>query len=122
MNTDNGLLAHGTPALLVRGKKRHEVIIVTDHHPFPAVTVKYRKEDWIVGRNELLSTEQIERERQEELQRQRESMKDLIEAFTAGHKNVRAIATYLGCQMVDVLSRCRKAERLGFIALEKSKK
>lgn len=116
----------GDWAILKAKKKRIEVEIMHDHSmddpPFPAVTIRKdgRKEECIVGRNELISYEELEAEKQAALQKEKDSVADVVTAFEAGNISYMAIAKHLGKQLCEVLSRVRKAERLGLVKVVKS--
>lgn len=114
-------MKHGDTVLLKRGKKRYSCTVVSDHTAtFPAVTVLRGKDEWVVGINELLTKEDIERERAEKRRKDEESVQRVVDMFKQGRTTMRAIAEGLGKQMVDVLSQCRKAQRLGLIQLTKN--
>lgn len=124
-------MKRGKLAILKHAKKRIEVTIVHDHSiddpPFPAVTItKVGKLEYIVGKNELMSFEELEAEQKAaelvKLEAAKESVKDVVAAFEAGNISVMAIAKHMGKQMCEVLSRARKAERLGLIKLVKEAK
>lgn len=108
--------------LLQRGKKRYPATVISDHTAtFPAVTVEVRGDPWIVGINEIITPEQAKKEQEEVRAKEEASVKDVVDSFKAGHVTFRAIADALGKQMVDVLSKCRKAERLGLIKVNRLK-
>lgn len=108
--------------LLQRGKKRYQVKVISDHTAtFPAITVEHRGDPWIVGINEIVTQDQINQEAASERAKEESTVKDVVDAFKAGHVTFRAIADALGKQMVDVLSKCRKAERLGLIKVNRLK-
>lgn len=108
--------------LLQRGKKRYPATVISDHTAtFPAVTVEVRGDPWIVGINEIVTQDQINQEAASERAKEESTVKDVVDAFKAGHVTFRAIADALGKQMVDVLSKCRKAERLGLIKVNRLK-
>lgn len=121
-------MKRGAIALMKRSKRRVKVIVVHDHTeddpPFPAVTVRKGEsgDEWIVGRNELLSPEEQEAERQDKRKHAEESVADVVAAFQAGNISVMAIARHMGKQMCEVLSRAKKAERMGLIKLVKEAK
>lgn len=110
----------GDRVILKRKKKRYPAIILSDHTAtFPAVTIEVRGDAWIVGIDEILTPEQLKQEQAEAKAKEESTVKDVVDAFKAGHVTFRAIANALGKQMVDVLSRCRKAERMGLIKLNR---
>lgn len=115
----------GDKALLIRGKKRTQVKVMHDHTqddpPFPAVTIKMGEKpgEWIVGRHELLSPEEIKAEEDAHRKRAEDSLQDIVNAFNAGNISVIAIARHLNKQVCEVVSRARKAERMGLIKLVK---
>lgn len=125
-------MKRGKNAILKNGKKRLGVTIVHDHSiddpPYPAVTIRKgeRGEEYIVGKNELMTYEELEAEEDAKelakLEVAKESVKDIVAAFEAGNISVMAIAKHMGKQMCEVLSRARKAERLGLIKLVKEAK
>lgn len=106
---------------LKRGKKNRHVEILHDHSqddpPFPAVTVRYRSEEWIVGVNELSKVKNKEEEFQEKVQEflASKNVPEMLEAISVGNGKVRDIAEHMGVQMIDIVSKFRKAIRLGVI-------
>ena len=113
-------MKHGDKVLLKRGKKRYDCTVVSDHTAlFPAVTVNRGGDEWIVGINEIMTPDEIKAEEEAKMAAEAETVKDVVDAFKSGHNTIRAIADSLGKQMIDVLSRCRKAQRMGLITLEK---
>jgi len=119
-------MKRGDMVLLKRSKRRISCEVIHDHSaddpPFPAVTIKNNGSNWIVGTHELLSAEDIEAERVAKRQLQEDSVADIVNAFKAGNHSIRKISLALNKQMVDVLSRARKAQRLGLITLVKESK
>lgn len=119
--------------MLKHGDKRIEATVIHDYSlddpPYPAVRI-YKtgrgKEEYLVGRSELLSKKEYEQEQEAEekaiLEEFRVAYADIIGAFEAGNISVMAIAKHLKKQHCEVLSRCRKAERLGFIKLVKGER
>lgn len=119
-------MKRGDHVLLKRGKKRKSVEVIHDHSadnpPFPALTIKNNGSEWIVGIHEIVTKEELEAERAAEKARQAEALADIVTAYAKGNDTIRAIASSLGKQMVDVLSKARKAERLGLIKLRRESK
>lgn len=107
--------------ILKRGKRRHSVEILHDHSkddpPFPAVTVRYRSEQWIVGVSELTNPADPKEEERKKLHEFlcSKHVSGIIEAISNGMKTVREIAEYMDVQMIDILSKFKKAKRLGII-------
>lgn len=113
-------MKHGDKVILKRGKKRYSCTVVSDHTAlFPAITINRGGDEWIVGVNEIVSPEEIRAEEEAKKAAEAATVADVVNAFNAGCHTIRTIADSLGKQMIDVLSRCRKAERLGLIKMEK---
>jgi hypothetical protein len=108
----------GDEVFLKRGKKLQRCVVICDYSkgdpPFPAVRVYCGGDEWIVGKHELshFSTEH-DRIIHEFLKSN--NAKAIVDAYAGGAKTVRAIAEKLGLQMIDVLSKFRKAKRLGLL-------
>ncbi len=103
-----------------KGRKRYWVEVVSDHTPtFPAVTVLRGEEEWIVGINDLVTAEEIKVEEQAKRVLAEQSVADIVEAFKAGNDTFGSIARFIGFSQVQILSRARKAERLGLIKLKR---
>lgn len=119
-------MKRGDKVQLKRGKTRKWCEVVHDHSiddpPFPAVTVDYNSANWIVGTHEIVSAEEIEAERAAKRQEQEDSVADIVREFKAGNDTMRKLAVALNKQMIDILSRVRKAQRLGLIKLVKESK
>lgn len=118
----------GDSAILKSKKKRIPVTVMHDHTqddpPFPAVTIRKgeKKEEYIVGRHEIISPEELASEMAAHLQNQKDSVADVVAAFEAGNISYMAIAKHLGKQLCEILSRVRKAERLGLVKVVKEAK
>lgn len=125
-------MKRGEHAILKSGKRRVEITVLHDHSvddpPFPAVTILKgeKKESYIVGTSEIMTYEEEAAEEAAvelaKFEAAKESVKDVVAAFEAGNISVMAIAKHMGKQMCEVLSRARKAERLGLIKLVKEAK
>ncbi len=111
--------------MLKRGKTRKSCEVIHDHSvdepAFPAVTIKNNGSEWVVGIHEIITPEEIEEERKAKLQLAADSVADIVRVYNEGNHTVRSIALALNKQMIDVLSRAKKAERLGLIKLRKEK-
>lgn len=111
-------MKRGEAVFLKRGKKRYPCEVVHDHSlddpPFPAVTVKRGADEWIVGKHELTTPMATENELRNEF-KQTKLVPEMLAAYAEGATTVRDIATKLGVQMIDVLSKFRKARRLGLL-------
>ncbi len=111
--------------MLKRGKARKSCEVIHDHSidepAFPAVTIKHNGSEWVVGLNEIVTTEELEEERKAKIQLAADSVADVVRVYNEGNETIRKIALALNKQMIDVLSRAKKAERLGLIKLRKEK-
>lgn len=111
-------MKRGETVFLKRGNRRYQCEVIHDHSlddpPFPAVTVKRGQDEWIVGTHELTTPVATDNELREEF-KQSKLVPEILAAYEGGAKTVRDIATKLGVQMIDVLSKFRKAQRLGLL-------
>lgn len=118
-------MKRGDRILLKRGRTRTSCAVIHDHSVdepgFPAVTIKHNGSEWLVGLNEIVTAEEIEAERKAKLQAAADSVADIVRVFSEGNDTIRKISLALNKQMIDVLSRAKKAERLGLIKLRKEK-
>lgn len=115
-------MKHGDKVYLKRRSRRYLVEVVSDHTAtFPAVTVKRGQDEWIVGINELVTTEQIQMEEHTKHLQDLDSVQDIVNAYNLGYQTFGSIARFLNIQQVKILSRCRKAERMGLIKLKRER-
>jgi len=115
-------LKPGNFAYLQRGKRRYLVRIISDHtDTYPAVTVERNGEAWIIGINELVTTEQIEQENKEKLMQAKAKVQIVVDAFNSGFRTSGAIAKAIGIKQVKILGLCLQAERMGLIKLERKR-
>jgi hypothetical protein len=111
-------MERGETVLLKRGKKRYQCEVIHDHSmddpPFPAVTVKRGRDEWIVGAGELTTPLATESQLREEF-KQSKLVPEILAAYEGGAKTLLEIATKLGVQACYVVSKFRKAQRLGLL-------
>lgn len=113
-------MKHGDMCLLKRGRRKYWVKVLSDHTAtFAAITVQHGEEEWIVGINDLVTTEEVKAEEDAKRAKAVESVQDIVEAFNAGHHGFGAMARAMNSTQVKILSRVRKAERLGLIKMER---
>jgi hypothetical protein len=91
---------------------RHDHSI--DDPPFPAVTIEKGGEEWIVGLKELVPPVANDEGLRAEYMKCK-LVPEIVAAYDSGCLTVREIAVKLGVQMIDVLSRYRKAKKLGLL-------
>jgi len=110
----------GDYVTVIRGKRRYPCKVLSDHtDTYPAITVEKNGEPWIVGTQDILTAEEILQEKKEKLEKEIASVQDIVDAYIAGNHDMPAIARFLHLKQVQILSRCRKAERLGLIKLNR---
>ncbi len=110
----------GDYVTVIRGKRRYPCKVLSDHtDTYPAITVEKNGEPWIVGTQDILTAEEILREQKEKHDQEIASVQDIVDAYIAGNHDMPAIARFLHLKQVQILSRCRKAERLGLIKLNR---
>jgi hypothetical protein len=113
---------HGEYVTVIRGRRRYSCKVLSDHtDSYPAITVERNGEPWIVGTQDILTAEEILRETKEKHDKEVAKVQDIVDAYLAGNHTMGDIARFLKTKQVQILSRCRKAERLGLIKLNRRK-
>lgn len=104
----------------LRGPKHYfNVKVLSDHFPYPAVTISHFKNDWIVKRSELMTAEEYEKTVRA---KQIEAVKGELAAFLEAWKLIpehphrfAKIGYKIGVPACAAYAMFRRCERLGLI-------
>lgn len=104
---------------LRRPKHYFKVKVLSDHFPYPAVTICHFSNEWIVKREELITEEEFNKDVLTKLQAEaREELKDFLEAWNRipeQPKRFHLVGIQCNVPACAAASMARRCKRLGLI-------
>ncbi len=104
---------------LLRPKHYFKVKVLSDHFPYPAVTISHFENDWIVKRSELITAEEYEKNvRAKQIEAAKGELAAFLEAWKLIPEQPRRFAKIgiqIGVPACATWQMMRRCERLGLI-------
>lgn len=104
-----------TIAYLKRPKRIFKVKVLSDHQPYPAVTITFFQKEWIVKRDELMTAEEF---KSQVIEKARKQLLPFIKAWNEtpdSPNKYQAIGTLLNLPACAVWNMKKRCERLQLI-------